>query len=48
MNDKITIQSEGKKPLEFHVPDFGEYKIIVQNGKVYRIESTTSELIKNK
>lgn len=46
--DKIIIESEGQVKKEIVVPVFGDIKLIVQNGKVYKMEVTESTLIKRK
>ena len=47
MTDEIIIKRKGVEISKVKVPDFGEYKLIIQNGKVYRVEQTKSEIIKN-
>ena len=46
MNDEILIRGTDGKVKILIIPDFGEYKLVIQNGKVYRIERTESEIIK--
>lgn len=45
--DVITIKS-GSNTKEIIVPNFGNVNIVIQNGKVYKVEKTESEIIKTK
>lgn len=42
--DKIYIDSNNKSTV-IEIPQFGEIKLIVQNGKVIRTETTASQKI---
>lgn len=45
--DVITIKS-GTIVKEITVPQFGNVNIVVQNGKIYKVEKTESNIIKTK
>ena len=43
--DKVIIISNNDK-TEIQVPLFGSVNLVIQNGKVYKIEKTESNIIK--
>jgi len=44
----IQITDKNGRVHSYDLPDFGEYRFIIQNGAVHRIEKTESEILKNK
>lgn len=46
--EEIIIKRDGKEIKVYQVPEFGECKFIIQNGKTYRVETTDSTIIKDK
>lgn len=47
--DVIKIKSDKKATEEIAVPQFGSVYFVIQDGKVYRVETTESKILnKNK
>ncbi|WP_422804595.1 DUF2292 domain-containing protein [Tetragenococcus halophilus] len=47
--DVIKIKSDKKQTQEITVPEFGSVHCVIQDGKVYKVETTESTILnKNK
>lgn len=42
--DKLLLVNDGKE-TEIEIPQYGEIKVIVQDGKIMRLETTTTQKV---